>query len=70
MKNITLFTVLLSLIFVGGVAFAQEVELSDPGMTPDSPFYFLERVSEAVGTFFTLATSKKLKDTLYLLMKD
>ncbi len=36
-----------------------ETELPDPGLTPDSPFYFLERVTEAIGTFFTFGDVKK-----------
>lgn len=36
-----------------------EAELPDPGLTPDSPFYFLERISEGIGTFFTFGDLKK-----------
>ncbi len=50
--------IVLSLLF-GGLVFAQETGLPDPGLTPDSPFYFLERVSEAIGTFFTFGDLKK-----------
>lgn len=38
---------------------AQEAELPDPGLTPDSPFYFLETITEAIGTFFTFGDLKK-----------
>ena len=38
---------------------AQGVELPDPGLTPDSPFYFLERIVEGIGTFFTFGDLKK-----------
>ncbi len=59
MRKISLIVVSLVLIgFVGGVL-AQEVELSDPGLTPDSPFYFLEIISEGIGTFFTFGDLKK-----------
>ncbi len=40
MKTKILPIIIFSLFF-GGVVFAQEMELPDPGMTPDSPFYFL-----------------------------
>ncbi len=60
MKKIILPIIVLSLLF-GGVAFAQETELPDPGLTPDSPFYFLERITEAIGTFFTFGDLKKAK---------
>ena len=38
---------------------AQETELPSPGLTPDSPFYFLETITEAIGTFFTFGDLKK-----------
>jgi len=44
---------------LGGVIFAQEIELPDPGLTPDSPFYFLEVIAEAIGDFFTFGDLKK-----------
>ena len=58
MKKATLITISLSLLF-GGAVFAQETELPKAGLTPDSPFYFLERIAEAVGTFFTFGDIKK-----------
>ena len=58
MKKIILPIVILSLLF-GGAVFAQETELPDPGLTPDSPFYFLERIAESIGTFFTFGDLKK-----------
>jgi len=52
--------IILSLLFTGGSALATTVaQLPDPGLTPDSPFYFLERITEAVGTFFTFGDVKK-----------
>ncbi|MAF79647.1 hypothetical protein CL629_01055 [bacterium] len=59
MKKIFSFVILLSLISIGGTALAQEAELPDPGLTPDSPFYFLERLVEGIGTFFTFGNIKK-----------
>jgi len=38
---------------------AQGAELPDPGLTPDSHFYFLERAVERIGTFFTFGDAKK-----------
>ncbi|MCD6528603.1 hypothetical protein J7K44_03150 [bacterium] len=49
--------VLLSSLGVG--ALAQETELPNPGLTPDSPFYFLERIAEGIGTFFTFGDLNK-----------
>ena len=59
MKKITLLITLLILIsFTMGVS-AQEAELPEPGLTPDSPFYFLETITETIGTFFTFGDLKK-----------
>jgi len=59
MKKISLIVVSLVLVgFVGNVL-AQEIELPDPGLTPDSAFYFLERITEGIGTFFTFGDLKK-----------
>ena len=59
MRKISLIIALLILVsFVGGVL-AQETELPDPGLTPDSPFYFLETIAERIGTFFTFGDLKK-----------
>jgi len=41
-----------------GVAHAQ-TNLPNAGMLPDSPFYFLERLSEGVATFFTFDNKAK-----------
>ena len=39
--------------------FAAALELLPPGLTPDSPFYFLDTITEAIGTFFTFGDLKK-----------
>ncbi|MFH1428106.1 MAG: DUF5667 domain-containing protein, partial [Patescibacteria group bacterium] len=57
-KIILLITLLILVSFTVGV-FAQETELPDPGLTPDSPFYFMERAVEAIGTFFTFGNLNK-----------
>lgn len=58
MKTKILPIIIFSLFF-GGVVFAQDTELPNPGWTPDNHFYFLERAAEAVGTFFTFGDIKK-----------
>ena len=60
MRKITLLTILLFLsFFLVLEVLAQDTELPLPGLTPDSPFYFLERISEGIGTFFTFGDLKK-----------
>ncbi len=65
--RVSLGLIIILLLLFGGMVFAQEVELPavsqaelpDPGLCPDSPFYFLERIAEGVGTFFTFGDLKK-----------
>ena len=59
MKAISLIITLLFLSSLGTGVLSQETELPDPGLTPDSPFYFLETIAEAIGTFFTFGDLKK-----------
>lgn len=62
MKKLSLVIIsLLLLAFSGGAVSAQKDELPSSGLTPSSPFYFLERISEGIGTFFTFGDLKKAK---------
>ena len=45
--------------FLGTITFAQETELPSPGLTPDSPFYFLDTLGEKIGMFFAFGAEKK-----------
>jgi hypothetical protein len=59
MRKILLIIASLVLVGFAGGVLAQETELPAPGLTPDSPLYFLERISEGIGTFFTFGDLKK-----------
>ena len=59
MKAISLLIASVFLLSFGAGVLAQETELPDPGLTPDSPFYFLETIAEGIGTFFTFGNLKK-----------
>lgn len=61
MKTIKLFAV--SLFFIPFLVFAQnpQVVLPSAGVTPDSPFYFLDRLGESLQQFFTLNPEAKAK---------
>ena len=59
MKAISLLITLVFLFSLTAGVLAQETELPDPGLTPDSPFYFLEIIAEEIGTFFTFGDLKK-----------
>jgi hypothetical protein len=57
----------LSLIFCfGGVAYAQEdeVALPDPGTTPDSPFYFMDKWGKQISLAFTFGDREKVEKAL------
>lgn len=56
MKRLTRALILLPILTMfasAGAVRAQTDQLPDPGMLPDSPFYFLKSMGEGVGTFFT-----------------
>jgi tetratricopeptide (TPR) repeat protein len=59
MRKISLIIASLVLVGFAGGVLAQETELPGPGLTPDSPFYFLESFFEGVGTFFTFGDVAK-----------
>lgn len=51
----------LNLLFISGIAFAQVDTLPNPGLTPESPFYFLDRLGEALMEFFTFSPDGKAR---------
>ena len=69
--NMNMFKKILIIALLGaflwtGTALAQINNLSDPGMLPDHPLYFLKRLGEAVGTFFTFGETSKAERHLFL----
>ena len=65
MRKLTLIIILLLFLFSSAAGiFAQEAELPPPGLTPDSPFYFLDTLGEKIGMFFTFGTEKKAEKAL------
>ncbi len=73
MKRIIPLLIIL-LFLVGTGVFAQEIsssvvsgaELPDPGLTPDSQFYFLKTWKEQIQMFFTFGEENKAKQFLHL----
>ena len=55
--------VITSLLW-GGAVYAQDEELPDPGITPDSPFYFLDTWGKSISMFFTFGDEAKAKRAL------
>ncbi len=48
----------------GAVVFAQGADLPSPGLTPDSPFYFLDTLGEKIGMFFAFSAEKKAEKAM------
>jgi len=59
------FLLFLTLLLAPSV-FAQNSDSPDPGLTPDSPFYFLKTWKESIQTFFTFGAENKAKQFLHL----
>jgi len=64
-KKITI-GVLVASFLVVGLAHSQAKDLPEPGMLPDSPFYFLKSWSEGIGTLLTFGEEKKAERFLNL----
>jgi len=57
------YILVISLLF-SGTAYAQEEELPDPGITPDSPFYFFDNWGKNIGLFFAFGPEAKAQKAL------
>ncbi len=56
--------ILITSLFIGSAVYAQDEELPDPGLTPDSPFYFLDTWGKNIGMFFTFGDEAKARKAL------
>lgn len=65
MKKIIFLLVVISFLVVGCEAFAEE-SLPDPGILPDSSFYFLKAWKENIQTFFAFGEENKARQYLHL----
>ena len=61
MKKVITLTILVSGLFAGGITFAQSSQVTFPsaGLTPESSFYFLDRLGENMRQFFTFNSEAK-----------
>jgi hypothetical protein len=64
MKSVLLRFALICLLVLttlsfAGPAFAEDETLPDPGLTPDSPFYFFDNLTKQISMFFTLGDEAK-----------
>ena len=51
-------------LLISGTAYAQDDELPEPGITPDSPIYFIDNFGKQVGMFFAFGSEAKVKKAL------
>lgn len=51
-------------LLLGGTAFAQDEDLPDPGITPDSPLYFLDTFGKNIGLFLAFGPEAKANKAL------
>ena len=64
-RLILLSTVIITSLLLGGTAYAQEEEeLPDPGITPDSPFYFLDNWGKQIGLLLAFGPEAKAQKAL------
>ncbi len=63
-KASLIFISLLLILTFTGKTNAQFDWLKSPGITPDSPFYFLDKMGEKIGMFFAFRTESKVKKAL------
>jgi len=62
---VLLISILTLSFFSGGVAYAQgDMELPDPGITPDSPFYFADKWAKQLSLMFTFREEAKVEKAL------
>lgn len=66
MKKILFSIIALSFLAAGIGTLAQDDNLPSPGITPDSPFYFLKTWKESIQTFFAFGEEDKAKQFLHL----
>lgn len=64
-KKITIGVLLVSFLMIGLVQ-SQTNDLPDPGILPDSPFYFLKSWSEGIGTLLTFGEGKRAERSFNL----
>lgn len=69
MLNKIIISTILGLVLVVGSVAAQdeEIELSDPGITPDSTFYFLDDLGERLGLLVAFSHQAKVERALTIL---
>jgi hypothetical protein len=69
MKKTVVPTLAVAMMMFASPVSAQESDLPPAGITPASPFFFVERFLEGIGTLFTFGDSAKAERYLHLAQK-
>jgi hypothetical protein len=64
LSGIFLVGIILVTTLFSGAAYAQDEGLPSPGLTPDSPFYFFDKLGKDISMFFTFGSEAKAKKSL------
>ena len=64
LRIILISCLLITSLLLSGTAYAQDEELPDPGITPDSPFYFFDTMGKGIGLFFAFGPEAKARKAL------
>ncbi len=56
--------VIITTPLFSSAAYAQDEELPDPGITPDSPLYFMDNLGKQLGMAFTFGSEAKIRKAL------
>ncbi|MFH1647851.1 MAG: DUF5667 domain-containing protein [Chloroflexota bacterium] len=64
LRTVLIGCLLVTSFVFSGAAYAQDEELPDPGLTPDSPFYFFDTLGKNIGMAFTFGSEAKAKRAL------
>ncbi len=64
LSGIMIISIVLASMLFSGAAYAQDEELPSPGLTPDSPFYFFDKLGKNIGMFFTFGSEAKARKAL------
>jgi hypothetical protein len=64
LSGIIMVSFVLVSMLSSGAAYAQDKELPSPGITPDSPFYFFDKLGKNIGMAFTFGSEAKARKAL------
>jgi len=64
LRVVLIISLIVTSLLLSGTAYAQDETLPNPGITPDSPFYFFDTLGKNVGLFFAFGPEAKARKAL------